>query len=161
MLRRLNLKPSRSILAATALAIGLTGSLVLAYEFHLFGLGTADCWVQPAGSPGSAVFTVVMANEGVNIGFNGSRNHSPPWPVLNVTRGQSVIVHVINNDSREAHGFQITHYFEQGIGGRSGLAPGKCFDVKFTADDVGTFLVQCNIFCTIHQSMLDGRLNVG
>lgn len=78
---------------------------------------------------------------------------------MNLTLGQSVIIHVINNDT-EAHGFLIVRYFESGINGVSGLAPGSCYDVKFTANVQGSFAVECNIFCTIHQYMLYGQLNV-
>jgi heme/copper-type cytochrome/quinol oxidase subunit 2 len=99
-----------------------------------------------------------MANAGVNVGFNGSKHHPAPWPVMNVTLGQNVIIHVVNNDTVEAHGFQVIHYFDTGILG--GLAPGKCYDVKFTANQEGSFLVQCNIGCSIHNFMQNGKLNV-
>jgi heme/copper-type cytochrome/quinol oxidase subunit 2 len=79
--------------------------------------------------------------------------------VMNVTVGQSVFIHVINNDT-QAHGFQIVHYYDQGIGGTSGLAPGQCFNVSFTASQLGSFQVRCDIFCTIHAYMLSGMLNV-
>jgi len=99
-----------------------------------------------------------MANEGVNVGFNGSAYHPTPWPVMNVTLGQIVIIHVINNDTVQAHGFQVIHYFDSGILG--GLAPGKCYDVKFSANLAGSFAIQCNISCSIHIWMQSGRLNI-
>src|SRR5207249_4116009 len=40
------------------------------------------------------------------------------------------------------------------------LGPGTCGDVTFTADQTGSFLVYCNISCTIHLFMQNGRLNV-
>lgn len=94
------------------------------------------------------------------MGFNGSRYHlGQNWPVMNVTINQSVIIHVINNGT-EAHGFQIIHYFDQGIRGTAGLSPGMCFDVTFTAVQAGSFAVRCDIFCAIHDFMLNGVLNV-
>ena len=151
-------KLSRRLLAVIALVVAVSGFLVGAYAFHLFG-GGQNCWVRPAAPPGSAVFTVVMANEEFNVGYNGSRYHATPWPLINVSVGQSVIIHVINNDT-QTHGFQIVHYFDQGIGGNSGLAPGRCFDVSFIANQVGPFSIRCDIFCTIHAYMLSGELDV-
>lgn len=155
-------KPSRQMLAILAVVIAVGGFLTGAYVFSLFGAGP-NCWVRPIGGANTAVFTVVMADKGQNIGYNGSQTHGAsqfnPWPVMNVTFNQSVVIHVINNDS-QAHGFTIDHYFVQGIGGQAGLAPGKCFDVRFTASALGSFWVKCTIFCTIHPSMQYGQFNV-
>lgn len=154
----MTLKPSKPLIAGVAIVIAVAGFLTAGYELHFFG-GT-NCWSRPSGPPGSAVFTVVMANEGMNIGYNSSKSHLPkPWPVMNVTLNQHVIIHVINNDT-QAHGFTIVHYFESGINGVSGLAPGQCYDVQFTANASGSFTVKCSIFCTIHAYMLNGQLNV-
>jgi len=145
-------------LATATLVIVVASFFVAAYAFHLFGSQPQNCWTRPASAPNTAVFTIVMANEGVNVGFNGSAYHPAPWPVMNVTLGQNVIIHVINNDTVQAHGFQVIHYFDTGILG--GLAPGKCYDVTFTANQPGSFVVQCNISCSIHILMQNGRLNV-
>jgi len=155
-------RPSRRMLATIVVIIGVTGFFTGAYAFHLFG--STSCWVRPSGAPNTAVFTVVMADEGQNIGYNGSQAHgvssTNPWPVMNVTFNETVIIHVINNDS-QAHGFTVTHYFDQGINKQAGLAPGKCYDVTFTANVLGSFAVKCNIFCTIHfPDMQYGELNV-
>jgi len=160
MVMRRWLKSRRNLFATVAVVIAVTGFFVAAYGFHLVGRQTPNCWIRPANTPNTAIFTVVMANEGVNVGFNGSEHHAVPWPVMNVTLGQNVIIHVINNDSVQPHGFQVIQYFDQGINGLSGLAPGQCYDVRFTANVLGSFTVQCNIFCTIHQVMLKGQLNV-
>jgi len=146
-----------TLVAMTILIVG-AGFFAATYGFHLFGSQVPNCWARPPDSPNTAVFTVVMANEGVNVGFNGSSYHPAPWPVMNVTLGQNVIIHVVNNDTVQAHGFQVIHYFDRGILG--GLAPGKCYDVKFTANVAGSFAVQCNISCSIHILMQSGRLNV-
>ena len=150
------------MLAVFAVITAVAGFLTGAYALNLFGTGP-NCWVRPAGGTNTAVFTVVMADEGQNIGYNGSQVHGAsqftPWPVMNVTLDQNVIIHVINNDS-QAHGFAVDHYFVQGIGGQAGLAPGKCFDVRFNASTLGSFWVKCTIFCTIHPSMQYGQFNV-
>ena len=156
--RRWSSRSRRVALATPILVIAVAGFFAAAYVFHFIGSETANCSIRPSSAPNTAIFTVVMANEGVNVGFNGSAYHPTPWPIMNVTRGQNVIIHVINNDTVQAHGFQVTHYFDTGILG--GLAPGRCYDVKFTANVQGTFLVQCNISCSIHILMQSGRLNV-
>lgn len=153
-----SLKLSRRFLVVATIVIAVAGFFTAGYAFHLFG--GQNCWTRPVGPSGSAVFTVVMANTGANFGFNGSRYHPQfAGPIMNVTQNQTVIIHVINNGS-EAHGFQVVHYFDQGIGGTGGLAPGMCFDVRFTAAQLGSFAVRCDIFCSIHQFMLNGVLNV-
>ena len=151
-------KSRRVSLVAASIVTVVAGLLVAGYAFHLYGSQSSDCWTRPPSASNTAVFTIVMANEGVNVGFNASKYHPAPWPVMNVTIGQSVIIHVINNDTVQAHGFQVIHYFDSGILG--GLAPGKCYDVRFTANLAGSFAVQCNIGCSIHLLMQDGRLNV-
>ena len=156
--RFLKSRRSQRIFAALVIVIVVSGLFVFTYEFHLF-TPQVDCLARPAGGPNTAVFTIVMANEGLNVGFNGSKFHNAPWPVMNVTLGENVIIQVYNNDTAEAHGFQISHYFDQGLS-QSGLAPGKCYDVRFVATQQGSFMVICNIFCTIHPSMQNGRLNV-
>lgn len=134
----------------------VSGFFTAAYAFHLFASPT-NCWIRPSNAPKTTVFTIVMADEGMNVGFNGSGYHSgQQWPQMNVSLGQNVIIHVINNDTAQAHGFEIAQYFEQGLR----LAPGMCYDVKFVASQLGTFLVFCQIFCTIHLTMQFGRLNV-
>ena len=157
-IKRWHLKSRRAYLVAATLVIVGAGFFVGAYAFHFFGPQNPNCWTRPPDAPNTAVFTVVMANQGANVGFNGSAYHPAPWPVMNVTLGQNVIIHVLNNDTVQAHGFQVIHYFDSGILG--GLAPGKCYDVKFSANLAGSFAVQCNISCSIHILMQSGRLNI-
>ena len=138
----------RRVLVIVLIVVVVTGFFATAYTFHLFGLGTTNCWARPASvSAGSAYFVVVMANEGMNVGFNGSRFQSASWPVMNVTLGRSVTIHIINNDTVQSHGFAIQRYFSG-----FALGPGTCGDVTFTADQLGSFLVYCNISCTIQCS---------
>jgi len=97
-----------------------------------------------------------MADEGMNIGFNGSKFHSGFWPIMNVTVGTNVIIHVVNNDTVEPHGFAITTYFNKGLI----LRPGECSDVMFNASQLGSFRVYCFIECSIHVLMQSGEVNV-
>ena len=149
-------RPSRRAVAVLAVIIVLAGFFSAAYAFHLFSAGPSNCWTRPSGAANTAIFTVVMANEGINVGYNGSRYHPFPWPVMNVSVGQNVVIHVVNNDT-QAHGFSVIQYFERGIV----LSPGDCYDVRFTANTLGSFTVFCQIICSIHNPwMLNGRLNV-
>jgi heme/copper-type cytochrome/quinol oxidase subunit 2 len=146
----------RLVLVIMLVVVAITGFFTAAYTFHFFGPGKTNCWVRPTNLPASSTyFVVVMANEGMNVGFNGSKFQSGSWPIMNVTLGRSVTIHVINNDTVQSHGFAIQSYFS----GFS-LGPGNCSDVKFTADQPGSFLVYCNISCSIHVFMQNGRLNV-
>ena len=146
----------RRVLVIVVIVVAVTGFFAAAYTFHFFGLGTTNCWARPASVPaGSTYFVVVMANEGMNVGFNGSKFQSGSWPIMNVTLGRNVTIHVINNDTVQSHGFAIQRYFSG-----FALGPGTCSDVTFTADQSGSFLVYCYISCTIHVFMQNGKINV-
>jgi hypothetical protein len=91
-------------------------------------------------------------------GFNDSVGHGAPlnpWPVVNVRQGDFVRFVVCNQDQMQAHGFAIETYFDRGVV----LAPGDAFRIEFTATLPGTFIIYCNIFCTVHAFMV-GRLIV-
>ena len=82
-------------------------------------------------------------------GFNNSIGHGAPahpWPVVQVEKGQVVRFLVCNIDQTQAHAFAITHYFDAGVA----IMPGEAYRIIFTASEVGTFAIYCNIFCTIH-----------
>jgi len=144
------------VLVIIVIVVAVTGFFAAAYTFHFFGLGTTNCWARPASvSASSTYFVVVMANEGMNVGFNGSKFQSGSWPMMNVTVGRAVTIHVINNDPVQSHGFAIQGYFSG-----FALGPGTCSDVTFTAGQSGSFLVYCYISCSIHVFMQNGRLNV-
>ena len=146
----------RRVLVIVLIVVVVTGFFAAAYSFHFLGLGTRNCWARPANVPASSTyFVVVMANEGMNVGFNGSKFQSGSWPIMNVTLGRTVTIHVINNDTVQSHGFAIQLYFSG-----FALGPGTCGDATFTADQSGSFLVYCNISCSIHEFMQNGRLNV-
>ncbi len=140
----------RMVIAIVFLAVIATGTVLAANALHIFNLG---CLFDPSSSTNQIHFTIIMSHQG----FNDSKTPYPnSWPILNVAACQNVSVHLVNEDPTEPHGFAITHYFNSGVVVR----PGQTDDVTFTANQRGTFLVYCNIFCTIHVYMLDGRLNV-
>ena len=147
---------TKLILAVMLIVIALAGFFTAAYTFHLFGLGTVNCASHSTNSPNSAYFVVVMADEGMNIGFNGSKFHSGSWPMVNVTLGTNVIIHVVNNDTVENHGFAVTTYFNKGLI----LRPGECNDVTFNASQLGSYRFYCFINCSIHVLMQSGQINV-
>ena len=150
------LRPSRRAVAILAVIIVVAGFFSAAYAFHLLSPGPPNCWARPSGAASAAIFTVVMADEGINVGYNGSRYHPFPWPIMNVSLGQNVVIHLVNSDT-QAHGFSIIHFFESGII----VSPRGCYDVRFTANTIGNFTVFCQIICSIHSPwMQNGRLNV-
>ena len=153
--QRSRVRFSRLVMAIILVAITGAGFLAAAYSFHFFGPGTSSCVTRSTSQPNSRYFTIMMANYGLNVGFNGSKYHNPPWPVLNATLGESITIHVVNNDT-QPHGFSIVHYLDRGVT----LRPGECYDVTFAASQPGSFTVFCQIYCTIHVYMQDGRLNV-
>ena len=136
----------RTILATLLVAVAVAGGFVgVTYALPYFQI----C----LGTPSSVHFTIIMTSQG----FNGSKSHTTdPWPVLNVGRCQKVFVHLENQDTTEDHGFAVSHYLDSGVRVR----PGQTDDVTFNANRPGSFLVYCNILCTIHFSMQNGRLNV-
>ncbi len=136
----------RLVIAAVILLLAGAALLVVAYG----GYGKA-----PKG--GSNVQNILIVAS--VAGFNDSANHgvpANPWPVIHVAKGTMVNVTVYNND-KQAHGFQVAHYFESGI---QTIAPGQKLNVSFVADETGTFRIYCSIFCTVHWAMQSGELIV-
>lgn len=64
--------------------------------------------------------------------------------MMNVTVDRDVIIHIVNNDTSQPHGFAITHYFEHGVI----LQPGKSCDLTFFASQTGIFPVYNTVFDT-------------
>ena len=86
-------------------------------------------------------------------GFNDSIAHGAPlnpWPVIHVHEGDIVRILVCNEDMSQAHAFAIQTYFETGVI----LAPGDAFRIVFAATVPGSFIIYCNIFCTVHAFMV-------
>jgi nitrous oxide reductase len=106
--------------------------------------------IKPAGG-----FVVIASG----LGYNDSIGHgvpAKPWPIITVKNGSAVTIVVCNTD-REAHGFQITHYFDSSI---ETVEPGQVITVPFIANQTGTFQIYCSIPCTIHSFMRSGQLIV-
>jgi heme/copper-type cytochrome/quinol oxidase subunit 2 len=86
-------------------------------------------------------------------GFNDSISHGAPmnpWPVIRVQQGDVVHILVCNKDTSQPHGFAISTYFPAGVP----IAPGEAYRIVFTATVPGTFVMYCNIFCTVHVFMV-------
>jgi FtsP/CotA-like multicopper oxidase with cupredoxin domain len=86
-------------------------------------------------------------------GFNGSISHGAPvtpWPVIRVHQDDVVRILVCNEDTTQPHGFAVSTYFPTGVA----MAPGEAYRIIFTATVPGTFVIYCNIFCTIHVFMV-------
>ncbi len=96
-------------------------------------------------------FTVIESAQG----YNGSKNQVLPWPVMTVHCGQTVTIHVRNDDTAEAHGFAVTKYAIEII-----LRPGESHDVMFIATQAGSYRIFCTIPCLVHTYMLSGQLIV-
>jgi FtsP/CotA-like multicopper oxidase with cupredoxin domain len=85
-------------------------------------------------------------------GFNNSIGHGAPtnpWPIIRVQQGDVVRILVCNKDTTQPHGFAITTYFPVGVA----IAPSEAYRIVFTATMSGTFVMYCNIFCTVHVFM--------
>jgi heme/copper-type cytochrome/quinol oxidase subunit 2 len=116
--------------------------------------------VKPSSNGHALYFTIIESDPPDPLaGMNGSyyKPLTAQWPVIQVHQGDTVIITVINNDSREVHGFAIVHYDNRGFS----LAPGQRHVVSFVADEVGSFRIYCNVFCAIHPYMQNGVLIVG
>ena len=115
--------------------------------------------VKPSSNGHALYFTIIESDPPDPLaGMNGSyyKPLTAQWPVIQVHQGDTVIITVINNDSREVHGFAIVHYDNRGFS----LAPGQRHVVSFVADEVGSFRIYCNVFCAIHPYMQNGELIV-
>lgn len=150
--RKSRVRLSRLVLALIIVVLASIGLLSAVYAFHIFGPPINSCEAQRSEAPNSVYFTIVASLEG----FNDSRNHSMPWPVMNISLNEKVTIRVMNNDTTQSHGFSISTYFPAGVT----LRPGECYALTFTADRAGVFAVFCTIFCTVHIYMQDGRLVV-
>jgi heme/copper-type cytochrome/quinol oxidase subunit 2 len=109
------------------------------------------------GASKTVYFTIIESDRGPDEGMNGSAYHiGEAWPVMEVQLGDTVIIHIISQNSQEAHGFTILHYFDPGVG----LFPGGTYTVKFVANENGTFVITCLLFCAIHPFMDYGKFIV-
>jgi hypothetical protein len=139
------------VLVVVLLGVGATTALYLASRGATpTGRPLPSGCVKPQGG-----FLVVASD----TGYNDSMGHGVPqknWPIIDVKQGQNVTIVVCNVDV-QAHGFQITHYYDQK---EVTLTPGQVIKVNFVASQTGSFDIYCEIFCTIHWAMQSGLLNV-
>jgi heme/copper-type cytochrome/quinol oxidase subunit 2 len=98
-----------------------------------------------------------MSKYGYNDSVLEGAGPAKAWPVITVTQGALVNITVCNSDPTQAHGFQVSHYYDSKI---VAVAPGQVIDVSFVATKAGTFQIYCEIFCTIHLFMEYGQLRV-
>ncbi len=152
--RSISTNLSRRTLGILALAgIAITAIISVTYVADLSrnssGSPLPPGCVRPAGG-----FLIIASN----TGFNDSIAHgaTKSWPIITVHKGQSVNIVVCNTDV-QAHGFQITHYFASS---EETVVPGQPLKVSFVADQTGSYIIYCDIFCSIHIYMQNGLLNV-
>ena len=147
---------TRRIILVLAVAVILGASVTAALFLLSLGSGgpsrtalPSDC-VRPTDG-----FLVIASNRG----YNDSIGHGAPeraWPIINVTEGQTVNIAICNTDV-QAHGFQITHYYDSQI---VSVAPNQVLHVSFVANKAGVFQIYCSIFCSIHVFMQSGQFRV-
>lgn len=101
-------------------------------------------------------FVIVESSSGPLEGMNGSYYHAAPWPLIHVSQGDKVVIHVMNEASSEPHGFAINRYFPQG----ATIQAGHSYTVSFIANEKGNFTMYCDIFCSVHVFMQNGLLSV-
>lgn len=150
-------KAKRSLRIAFPVAVIALG--VLASAAYASNSSTAAASVQPV-LPSDCVrpaggFLIVASS----MGYNDSVAHGAParsWPVLDIVAGSNVTI-TICNTYRLPVGFQVTHYLQKKI---EAILPGEALTVSFVADQKGTFLIYCAIFCPIHIFLQGGELIV-
>jgi heme/copper-type cytochrome/quinol oxidase subunit 2 len=133
---------------------------ILAFSYPGFSRQSSSGQPTPSSSSGQIVhFTIIESDPPDPLaGMNGSyyKPLGTQWPVIRVHQGDTVIITIINNNSREIHGFAIVHYDDKGFS----LAPGQQRTISFVADEVGSFRMYCNVFCAIHPYMQNGEVIV-
>jgi hypothetical protein len=138
------------------LVVVLLGASATAALFLLSRGGVIGSRPLPEGctKPGGGFLIIASSS-----GYNDSIAHGSPaksWPIVTVHLGQNVTIVVCNTDV-QAHGFQIVHYFTPN---QETLVPGQVLRVSFIADQTGSFVIYCDIFCSIHIYMQNGLLSV-
>jgi heme/copper-type cytochrome/quinol oxidase subunit 2 len=144
-----------TIAAIILIALISIGSMI-AFSYYGILAGKSS---QPSPSGQVLHFTIIESDPPDPLaGMNGSyyKPLNTQWPIIRVHMGDTVILTVINNNSREIHGFAIVYYDNRGFS----LAPGERHTITFVADEVGNFRMYCNVFCAIHPYMQNGALIV-
>ncbi len=130
-----------------------TGLVVTALVFT--GVIPLSSTLSCLGVSGTSRTFTIIAN--LN-GFNDSKSlvGLGIWPVMNVSRCDNVTLKIVNNDN-QTHGLAVGIYAMPGVT----VLPGQTLFLRFTVYKTGHFLVYCTITaCTVHESMVNGQLNV-
>src|SRR5215467_2279507 len=140
------------IISVTIVGVGVFAYLTFTYPglYTSVGTSTLPCPAGATGASGQTHYTIIISSQG----FNGSK-YSSACPLISLSKGQTVTIHVVNNDG-ERHGVAIMHYLAGGVE----VQPGQSKDITFTADQVGSFTIYCNIGCFVHNYQQNGRFNV-
>ena len=130
-----------------------------------FGIRAYDRYLEPAAlDSGTKEFVLTgHAQKGWVLGEVKANDIISLWrdegraskPVIEVSKGDQVVLKLRSADV--THGFSLKAY---GIYVAKAIKPGKTVYVSFKADQTGTFIFSCNVFCgDVHQHM-EGRLIV-
>jgi hypothetical protein len=153
------LNPNKRIVVVL-LAVAILGVSAVTGLYLLSTDGSPASRPLPPGCDRPAGGFLIVASD---TGYNDSIGHGAPknnWPIVTVKEGQNVTIVVCNIDV-QAHGFQITHYWDATDDhGEVTIVPGQVYKVSFVASQAGSFDIYCEIFCSIHVYMQGGLLNV-
>ena len=144
------------VLTVIVVIVTISVGSVMAFWYAGFLSGQPS---QPSSNVQVVQFTIIESDPPDPLaGINGSyyKPLGTQWPIIRVHLGDTVIITVINNDSREIHGFAIVHYDDKGFS----TAPGQQHTITFVVNEAGTFRMYCNVFCAIHPYMQNGDLVV-
>ncbi len=128
--------------------VAVAGTLGGGIMTFAIGLPSSPC----AGITGLTRHFTIVAN---SDGYNDSRSHQGPWPVISVHRCDTVVINVVNTDT-QTHGFAVDYYAVKGME----IQGQQSQSVEFLASRTGQFRVYCNVFCTAHIYMQNGSLSV-
>jgi hypothetical protein len=150
--RRTNILALKTLAIIALFIIGVSGFLALHPYLHNGVLARASA-IENCKRPPDSVLLILD-----NYGLNGSIHRVSPGAAsvtLTFGKGDMVSIVVCNNDTVQAHGFAVGHYFDRGVT----LRPGDAYKISFVARDAGSFTIYCNVFCTVHTFML-GKLTI-
>jgi hypothetical protein len=131
------------IIALVIASVAIGGVLAL-----VISVPSSPC----AGIPGTTRSILIIAD---THGFNNSQLQTGS-PLVNVNRCDTLKFTILNNDT-QPHGFAVDYYAPHGVeitGGDTVQLP------WFLATRSGQFTMRCTIFCTVHNQMIHGVLNV-
>src|SRR5215510_12276750 len=114
------------IAVVTIVGAGVYAYFTFTYPglFNSIGTSALPCPSGATAASGQTHFTLIIMGQG----FNGSK-YAATCPLLSVTKGQSITIHLINND-RESHGIAVSHYLTSGVV----VQPGQSRDITFAVD---------------------------